>query len=41
MGQVIYFKVRQSLLQSGVGIIKWATLLQSAVTITEKASTSL
>ena len=38
--QVIYYKVGQSLLQSGVGIIRWATLLQIGATITKKASTS-
>ena len=36
MGQVIYFKVGQSLLQGGVGITK-GQVLESGATITEKA----
>ena len=36
VGQVIYYKVDQSLLQSGVGIIKWSSF---EATITEKANT--
>ena len=40
LGQVIQYKVRQSLLQSMVGIMSKVTLLQSGATITEKTSTS-
>ena len=36
VGQVIYFKVGQSLLQGGVGITK-GQVLESGATITEKA----
>ena len=36
VGQVIYFKVGQSLLQGGVGITK-GQVLESGTTITEKA----
>ena len=40
VGLVIQYKVRQSLLQSMVGIMSKVTLLQSGATITEKTSTS-
>ena len=40
MGQIIYYKVGQSLLQSGEVLLSGATLLQSGPTITEKTSTS-
>ena len=40
VGQVIQYKVRQSLLQSMVGIMSKVTLLQSGATITKKTSTS-
>ena len=39
VGQVIHYKVCQSLLQSMVGIMSEVTLLQSGATITGKAST--
>ena len=40
IGLVIQYKVRQSLLQSMVGIMSKVTLLQTGATITKKTSTS-